>query len=443
LGLTAQKAVADRTDLIEHLAANKVVEIDEDVWFAMYRVKPQISASLASDLVSRTLSARQRRHVFATEKRSGPLMQMLHFNRLTAEEVCHALGTKVAPRLAEVLVAQGFPSDPDFPEELRERVAVVAGPKSRLAWLDKKATLTEREARDVLALDELRGSNRVSAELRSHIARLVERFPLIIDDCVKADTSCGLLQYAAGSRHLSSEALQHEAVRTAASHKDSVGADYAMLALANSPVAHQSTVELITKLSLEKSPDAARRRLLAIDKKPTVTGAFKDVQDPDVLEWLVRRACSFNSRYGDYTPPKAFELAAIAPNPNLSDEQKLRVSSDLHTLVVREQLGEATFLAAFSAISAEKPWELHIDVRETAYTVREEAPRHLRGIEMHHEANGDVVARALSNNFRMHSHVFVENLDFTIEQWRLFLDLCNMMPDTLLSEVAGVAEATA
>jgi hypothetical protein len=62
---------------------------------------------------------------------------------------------------------------------------------------------------------------------------------------------------------------------------------------------------------------------------------------------------------------------------------------------------------------------------------------------MHHEANGDVVARALSNNFRMHSHVFVENLDFTIEQWRLFLDLCNMMPDTLLSEVAGVAEATA
>lgn len=443
LGVTAQKAVADRTDLIGHLAANSVVELDEDVWFAMYRVKPQISASLASDLVSRTLSARQRRHVFTTEKRSGPLVQMLHFNRLTAEEVCHALGTKAASRLAEVLVVQGFVSDDTFPEELRERVSIVAGPKARLAWLDKKMALTEKEVREVLALDELRGSNRVSIELRSHIARLVERFPVVIDDCVKADASCGLLQFAAGSRHLSSETLQHEAVRTAASHKDAVGADYAMLALANSPVAHRSTVELIGALSLEKSPEAASRRLAAFDKKPTVVEAFKDVQDLDVIEWLVRRACSFSSRYGDYTPPKAFELAALAPNQNLSAEQKQRIDSDLHALAVREQLGEATFLKAFSAISTEKPWELHIDVRDTTYTVREEAPRHLRGLEMHHEANGDVVARALSNNFRMQSHVYVENLDLTIEQWRLFLDLCNMMPDTLITEVVGVAEATA
>jgi hypothetical protein len=43
----------------------------------------------------------------------------------------------------------------------------------------------------------------------------------------------------------------------------------------------------------------------------------------------------------------------------------------------------------------------------------------------------------------MHSHAYVENLDLTVEQWRLFLDLCNMMPDTLISEVVGVAEATA
>jgi hypothetical protein len=430
--------------LIEHLAANSVVELDEDVWFEMYRVKPQISASLASDLVSRTLTARQRRHVFSTEKRSGPLVQMLHFNRLTAEEVCHALGTKAAPRLAEVLVVQGFVSDDSFPLELRERVSIVAGPRARLAWLDKKETVTEAEAREVLALGELRGENRVSTEIRSSIARLVERFPLILDICVKADTSCGLLQLAAGSRHLNTEALQHEAVKTAASHKDAVGADYAMLALANSPVAHQSTVEMIAKLTFEKSPEAASRRLAAFDKKPTVSVAFKDVQDPEVLEWLVRRACSFSSRYGDYTPPKPFELAALALNPNLSVEQKQRVSSDIHAMNVREQLGERAFLVAFAAISSEKPWETHLDDTAGAYVVREEAPRRFRGLETHSQAaNGDVVAQALSNNFRMHSHAFVENLDLTVEQWRLFLDLCNMMPDTLISEVASVAEATA
>ena len=86
---------------------------------------------------------------------------------------------------------------------------------------------------------------------------------------------------------------------------------------------------------------------------------------------------------------------------------------------------------------------MYIDIRDTTYTVREEAPRHLRGLEMHHEASVVVIARALSNNFRMQSHVYVENLDLTIEQWRLFLDLCNMMPDTLITEVVGVAEATA
>jgi hypothetical protein len=444
LDLKAQKAVADRTDLVGHLAANNVVDLDEDVWFEMYRVKPQISASLASDLVSRQLTPRQRRHVFTTEKRSGPLMQMLHFNHLTTEEVCHALGTKVAPRLAEVLVAQGFTSDDEFPEELRERVSIVAGPKARLAWLDKKAALTEKEAREVLALDELRGSNRVSTELRSYIARLVERFPLILDSCVKADTSCGLLQLAAGSRHLTTEALQHEAVRTAVSHKDAVGADYAMLALANSPVALQSTVEMIATLSLEKCPEAAARRIAAFSKKPTIATPFKDVEDPDVLEWLVRRACSFSSRYGDYTPPKPFELAALAPNPHLSAEQKQRVSSDLHSLTVREQLGESAFKAAFATVSSEKPWELHTEGVVIKYAVHGEGPRRFRGLEVQPEASsGDVVARALSNNFRMHSHAYVENLDLTVEQWRLFLDLCNMMPDTLISEVVGVAEATA
>lgn len=443
LSAPAQRAIARQAELVPHLASNGYTELEEDVWYSLYSIKPVVKADVALELVSRRLTRGQIQFVLRNEKRSTVLTSLLRHHLLEREEIELGLSSKSASVIADALCESGLLLDETQPYDLRSAVAKASSFKFQLQWLATASQATEQDIAVFLAAQQTTAKlTRLSKMDRISAAQIVEKFPSSVSLMVKETLSISFLQLACGSRRITDLDHQKEAVQTAVKYsaEDSNGSDFALVALVNNPVCHTEVIENVATLNaFERASQAASRRLSKMDTQAPVMVTYENVTEDASLEWLVRRASSFSNKYGDYTPPKPFELCAIARNPNLTTEQLKRVKSEMANTWVCEVVGFEVFNAAAAALGL-SPME--------TFDLPKYAPRHKpkvvppAKIDLEHaEQGGNVVAAMLSSPFRLYVHNFVDLLDLTEDQWQLFLQLIEMMPDTQLLNVAQATEA--
>lgn len=447
LPVEAQSAVVDRPDLVSAITHNEVVDLDPAIFRRIYAKKQMPSADDAVALLSRALTEDQMAHVLSIETRNRPIKAMCESNRLPTSIITLAFSKKkIASIVAERLVAHGFLEDEEFTTELRAHAAGLAGAEALLRWIDADQTRTDADVEAAFANTALDYPTRLKSSDRAFLARLVEAHPSVMHALVRSNVSTSVLQVLCSSRHLTEE-LQREILKVTSKHPDQVGIEYALLALVNHPVCVKDVVESVKASwpSDSKAHSAAERRLADWEKKPTVMVAFRDIDDEVILEWLVRRACSFSSPYNGYTPAKPFEVVELCYNQHLSQAQKDRLASDLYDPAVRNHVGDAAFRAAFEALH-QKPFDPHNTEKwEVGSGYR---PPHVkqfvRGVlEPGNPADGgQLIARTLAMPWRGMSHAFVDTLVLTTSQWGLFFELLDMMPDASIAEIAAVAETS-
>lgn len=443
LSAPAQRAIARQAELAPHLASNGYTELEEDVWYSLYSVKPAVKADVALELVSRRLTRGQIQFVLRNEKRSTVLTSLLRHHLLEREEIELGLLSKNVSVIADALCESGFVLDETQPYDLRAAVAKASSFKHQLQWLATTSQATEQDVTSFLTAQQNDTKpTRLSKTERMSAAQIVEKFPSAVALMVDGTLSTSFLQLACGSRRITNLDHQKEAVQTAVKRSagDSNGSDFALVALVNNPVCHTEVIENVATLNaFERASQAASRRLLKMDTQAPVMVTYENVTEDAALEWLVRRATSFSNKYGDYTPPKPFELCALARNSNLTVEQQNRVKSEMSNTWVCEVVGLEIFNVAAAALGL-SPVEA-FDVPKYAPFLKAKAIP-LANINLEHaEQGGTVVASMLSSPFRLYAHSFVDLLDFTEDQWQLFLQLVEMMPDTPLLNVAQATEA--
>lgn len=448
LPVEAQAAILDNATFLSALLQNEFVELDSEVLDRLYTKKRKPSADDAVALLSRPLSDAQIKKVLLLETRTRPIQALCETNRLSEELVKVAFEQKkIAETVATTLVKHGFLEDESLDPVLRERAAVLAGPPSMLRWMDTSATKTEEAVKATLSSSSLDHPHRLRREDRPVLSRVIEAYPSSIETLVRPEISSSVLQVVCASRHLSKD-LQQKVISVALAHPDQTGVEFALLALVNHPVCEKEVVESVKNSfqSASKAQDAASRRLKDWEKKPTVTVSYSEVSDPGVLSWMVKRATSFDGRQGFYTPPKPFEVAALCHNPNLSDDQRQRLGSDLESFQVRDAIGESVFNSAYLALYG-RPHQTATTLE--AKPAKAYAPtgtsRFGRGCVDDTDSvssGGQLAARTLAMSWRGTSHSFVDTLSLSTSQWGLFFDLLDMMPDATLEEIAAVAETS-
>jgi len=443
LSASAQRAIARQSALAPHLAANGYTELEEDVWYSLYSIKPVVKADVALELVSRRLTRGQIQFVLRNEKRSTVLTALLRHHLLEREEIELGLSSKSVNVIADALCESGFVLDDTQPYDLRSAVAKASSFKFQLQWFATASQVTEQDVAVFLAPQQTTSkSTRLSKTERMSAAQIVEKFPSSVALMVNGTLSISFLQLACGSRRITSLDHQKEAVQTAVKYSaaDADGSDFALVALVNNPVCHTEVIENVATLTaFERASQAASRRLSKMDTQAPVMVTYDNVTEESSLEWLVRRASSFSNKYGDYTPPKPFELCAIARNPHLTAEQQKRVKSEMANTWICEVVGVETFNVAAAALGIDQAEASELPRYAPRLTAKFIPPAK---IDLDHaEQGGNVVAAMLSSPFRLYVHNFVDLLDLTEDQWQLFLQLIEMMPDTQLLNVAQATEA--
>lgn len=328
----AHEAALHHHSLLGSLAGNE--HLSEGAWFKAWPNKPRVSADVATSLAGRKLSAAQLEHV-VRDGRVSALKAALFHNSLHAEAVEIVLASKNAGQLADVILdaEDGYP----FDEALRCRLADAA----KGHWLLQELRFMEADVvRGHLAIWP-EWAPRFSVRRNNELARLAEARPDLIEDLAKSEF-IDIVSAAAGSRHLRDGALQL-AVIGGPEGRSLTGEDeksyfFALLKLVNLPAATPETIELLKNLGasakLSDIGQAARRRL---DKggRPSLTVAYEEVEDPELLKWLFRRAfpnSSFaNAKY------KPLEAEALGHNPNISHEQAQEIAH--HVTLTGSQCG--------------------------------------------------------------------------------------------------------
>ena len=448
LSPAAQNAALLVPEARSHLCSNEYTTMDETVWKAAYGKRPLSQVNDALELIDRPLTQAQIQHVIDVETRATPLNKLVAMHRLSQAQMDTAISKKKCGQsVASELVEAGVATDKTFDQPFRRKLVQTAGGNALLTWLATAEEATEADAIEAFVSYEP-PAGIPTRQHRRKLAAVVERFPNVLPVCVAQGSPGPLLSIACGSRHLTDETLQHQALEAPESHGDVTTVGFAWIALANLPVAQKSTIERIAaQQASDRAASAAAERLRKFDSRPTVAVPYDQIEDQGVISWLVGRVCSFISRRDDtYTPPKPFELIALSANPHLSYDAAKRIAADLQSYEVEEAAG-ALAERAFHDLGAKFDQQLvgrpQFNYRPTTeYTVRN--PRDITqpsgfNAELLVTMPATTKVGAMRNMYRCAVHQFVESLEWPAEKWSLLFELAPNMTDMPVDEFVDLA----
>lgn len=438
----AQAAFVEVRSLHETLASNEVVELEKSVWYEMYSKKPQVTAAVASYLVGRPLDDERIEFVLKNEQRVSVVSGLLYANKLTQEQMLRAIALKkIGGTLAEILCKQYAHRDPSIDVSVRTAVAKAAGIAPHAELLAGSLDTTEQDVRDLFAHPNF--GSRIPMGSKSSLTRLLYCFPAVLDICLAPGAKSSLLQLACGSVHLRTQAMQDAAIDAALCLPDDPAhGQYQMLALANLPFATDHTLDRLAQhpSSTVRESVAARRS----KKRPSVTTDLREVDDPAVLSWLVKR-CLPTRMEGSYTPAKAHELCDLVRNPNLGTEHALSLGSAIVTDFVIEETFTAAerneMLAILEGFLINVQWRDKFRViheeDSPIYAVRHSRPR-VAGQVTDLATGCDALVAHLRNNFATQGITYMATRDLTTTQWRMVIELAPMMQNITVGELTSL-----
>ena len=309
--------------------------------------KQRKSLDSAVSLVSRSLNEEQRRLVLAKERRAKVLTSYIQYNQPTSKEDVDAiLGASTAQQVLSDLLAvvekMTTPEAADLHDYIGRQLTGIAA----LCWAATTAPDRVSDAEVLTILDTMSewwGKSKAFGRRAAALRQLFDTRPSLIDPAVHDGADESVLTAISGCRHLASPEVQARLIGLDPETHELVGplkgSKYGLLALANNPRTQQFVLTALVKHSIEGDvgESVSRRRGAG---RPTVETAFEDVEDQMILAWLIKRSAPFWSSYTNETSPgKPFEVAALAANTHLADEQALQVAKALNTDSVDDALG--------------------------------------------------------------------------------------------------------
>jgi len=303
-------------------------------WQQIYSTKPLPAITLATALCARPLSRPQRELVITKEHRTGPLTTLIHHNQLDPDEQLALAGNKGFHAAQAISVSEKAWATP----EAKQAYAIKFKGQVLLNWL-AESTVAECTDQEAIALIEdfanwgpMDDTAAAGAQRAPALTRLFHRRPAVLA-AQSVTTVPPLATSAAGCRFFTDRTAQDQIANLGGGSASVNQYLYALLALIANPVVDPEVVKQLkarlTESRFTDNPIACDTLSLAIRNRTNkhnfmVTEPYQVVSDPATLEWLVRRAkVSLDGR------TRAFDLLALAQNPNLSDDQVRAVATSL------------------------------------------------------------------------------------------------------------------
>lgn len=335
-------ALANGDEFCDTLASNAEVDSVPEVWAALWEPAP-VSAARAISLVSRRLEPDQLAWVLSTEKRVSVLKAALDYNDVPTDQVEALLASKLGPKLAK-----------SMPVHLRQDPHI----RVMVARLSGGYDLLYAMADGLLGIDEIRErlvdfdawTPNPSSGRQLVLSRILHQYPELIDVFASPDAPEALAMVAASSMLLTSPTHQRNlAQRACVTH-------YLWSALVSNPVVsievvHDVVAAALANPNLEGAAHIAKYRLEPREgHRPQVTD-FATVDDPQVLEWLVKRAAPTHQE----ARVRPLEVVALSANPHLTSVQAANIVSTLRRPVMLDEVTRDVVNAAADAVLANFP----------------------------------------------------------------------------------------
>lgn len=421
-----QRAALRHFTLQDSLAENRY--LSEDVWFALWPVKPKPSVKRATSLANRRLSPSQVSHVMR-DGRVNVVKAMLVWNRPDDEALELALAAKNSQQLCEtILEAEGSVR---YEPTVRSRLVNAA----QGIWvLEQLRFADEAEIRArIKAWSDW--APRHSRARTMELAKLVEARPEVVDAFVDSPV-LELVSAAAGSRHLRDGDLQLKIAnlhKTVALEGDNlITYKFALLKLANLPACREETfkaLETASKLDgLSEVANALSRRLAKADRG-TLVEPYEEVSEENRIKWLFRRALP---KFED-AQDKPLEAEALGRNPNLTKEQaeEIAVFAAHRPLGMLDPEGLLRQLCARYGLTA---------------IVREEHEPHFRGWEPHGPEFPDIRGTLKEAVLRRDGEFVAAWLDYSgleEQEWFGVFAVADANPSITVEELCVLARSLA
>jgi len=346
-----QAAFADRADLRLALAANPT--LDPAVWDRLWAVTKK-SADFATALVNRKLDPERVQRVLGSEKRVGVLTTLVRRNPpTTPDEIKNLLSMDLGQGFLLAL----FRVVADFPE-LSDLVGAKLEGLDHLEWLATTNSAIDLDATRAFVIDMPKwfGNNRAFKRRSNALKKLFDRHPAMLTAAFLTATSDAVHTAAAQSRHLTSESAQcallgidHETLGNHALGDQKLTASkYVQLALANNPYATEAILHTTEQRSDHYDVKHAVQYRRA-QGRTTVTTPLECLEDQAQIAWVLTRSLPKSGR--DFQrAARFFDLAAMAANPNLSEQEAAQVASALGDRDAVDTLNPDVLKSALSAL---------------------------------------------------------------------------------------------
>lgn len=324
-----------------HLAANP--NLSRTAWFALMGPKPKPTIAMANELCARPLDAEQRALVLASETRTGPLSALVHHNVLgPAEQELLVKAKGFTASLAGLIVESDWATP-----AIRRQAAYAAGGQ---VLLDRIATAHEAEldaaeCQDLLARFSEWGAEAKFKQRSTALSALLNRNPHLMATAARPGQHNAVQTAAAGCRHLTELDLQYQVAglvpgQTSADPGWLVGQKFLFMALVNNPVCHEEVAAAVMAVCATNPAMAEVRQSISSRRaknRPRVTTPFEEVDDLEILDWLVFRALPSEFKTGG----RPWDLLALASNPHLNEVLGHKLAGAFSSPSIRDALRAA------------------------------------------------------------------------------------------------------
>ncbi len=276
-----------------------------------------LPADEAASLVDRPLDADQIDLVLASERRGTVLLSLFRRPQLTREQQEKCVSVATGSTFASMAMTSRFIHPDVLPVAAKHLDGV-----NRLEWCAAHlGDFDDDQIHDALIevcnaklpVRDMRSFNQTAAKI------LFARPALVAKIASLEEIPVALLTTLAGSRFLTE--IEHQRKLFASANEEET--EFAALAFAANPVAHEEVVRSLQNHRSPKVTSAVAKRL----SEPFVTlpSAFESIEDPSEISRLLRRCLP--NQYRSYGRPG--DLVALATNEHLSAPDGLKVFNAL------------------------------------------------------------------------------------------------------------------